>query len=349
MAHTIVKPQKLAATAIGLLDREVVVPQLFVKRGVEDFKGSLNDTLNAKVPGVLPGRTYAWRNDRSTPITFDEYAERTVSVTFGGHAYSAVHLTDEQNDFDLQGDFGTLLDAQTRAVGRQLEMGAVEALEDAPYEVTIGGAEADPSAAFVEARRVLNRFNVPTAGRYLLLGSDFDAVLQNDPDFNVASTVGDANADSALKDATIGRWKGFNIITSNEVDAATAYAFVPSAFIFLSAAPSVQAGNTFGANASFNNIAMRWVRDYDPAYLRDRSVVSTYYGFDEVTDVVRYWDADTGQEKVSTEEYFVRGVKLTLDGTSSYPEAGSELDVATGVTPAAEDGGEGGGEGGTED
>src|SRR5690606_21199687 len=147
----------------------------------------------------------------------------------------------------------------------------------------IGGAEADPSAAFVEARRVLNRFNVGQ-NRTALVGSDFDAVLQNDPDFNIASNVGDSNADSALKDANIGRWKGMNIITSNEIAPDAAYVFVPDAYVFLSAAPSVQRGSAVAAGASFNGIAMRWVNDYDTNYLRDRSVVSTYYGFDHVLD-----------------------------------------------------------------
>src|SRR5690606_42060607 len=120
MAHTIVKPQKLVDAAVVLLDREVVVPNLFVKKGVDDFKGTASDTLTMKVPGVLPGRDYARRNDRSAPTVVDEDAEKTVSVSFGAHAYSAVHLTDEQWDFDLQADVGRLLEAQSRADGRKL-------------------------------------------------------------------------------------------------------------------------------------------------------------------------------------------------------------------------------------
>lgn len=342
MAHTIVKPQKLVDAAVVLLDREVVVPNLFVKRGVDDFKGTASDTLTMKVPGVLPGRDYAWRNDRSTPIVFDEYAEKTLNVSFGGHAYSAVHLTDEQWDFDLQGDFGRLLEAQSRAVGRKLEMAAVNELETAPYEVVIGGAEADPSAAFVEARRVLNRFNVGQ-NRVILLGSDFDALLQNDESFNLASNVGDANANSALKDAQIGRWKGMNIITSNEIAPDAAYVFVPDAFVFLNAAPSAQRGQVTTASASFNGVALRWINDYDTNYLRDRSVLSTYYGFDTVKDVVRHWNPDgsPAQEAVTDDEYFVRAVKVTLGGTSTYPEADSELALATGVGAAGAGEGEG--------
>lgn len=329
--HTPVKPEKLAAAAVQLLDREVIVPSLFTKRNMDDFKGARDDTLNMTVPGVLPFHTYAWRNDRSAALQFDEYAERKIAVTFGGNAYNGVRLTDEQYEFDFASGWGKLLAAQARAVGRGLENGAVNTLEGADYEVEIA-ANGDISAAIVEARRVMNRFNVPGGQRYLLVGTDFDAELQNEEKFNLALNVGDANANTALKEASIGRWKGFNIVTSNEIQADAAYAFVPSSFVFLNAAPAVPQSVPFGATASFNQVSLRWIRDYDSDYLVDRSVVNTWYGFDTVTDALRGIDADTGNERVSEAEYFVRGVKLTLDGTSAYPDPDSELAEITGVT-----------------
>lgn len=331
--HTPVKPEKLANAAVQLLDREVVVPSLFTKKNVDDFKGAANDTLNMKVPGVLPFHEYGWRNDRSQPLVTDEYAERKIAVSFGGNFYSAVQLTDEQYEFDFASGWGKLLAAQARAVGRGLEHGAVSALEGADYEVEIA-ANGDISGALVEARRVLNRFNVPGGTRTLLVGSDFDAEMQNAEKFNLALNVGDANANTALKEASIGRWKGFNIVTSNEIEADAAYAFVPSAHVFLNAAPAVPQSVPFGATASFNGVSLRWIRDYNAEYLFDRSVVNTWAGFDTVTDVLRGIGSD-GNEVVSTGEYFVRGVKLTLDGASVYPESGSEVETITGVTAPA--------------
>src|SRR5690606_23149530 len=137
---------------------------------------------------------------------------------------------------------------------------------------------------------------------------------------------------------------GMSIITSNEIDPGAAYVFVPDAFVFLNAAPSAQRGQDNTASASFNGVALRWINDYDTNYLRDRSVLSTYYGFDTVKDVVRHWNPDgsPAQEAVTDDEYFVRAVKVTLGGTSTYPEADSELAIATGVSAAS--GGEGEGE-----
>src|SRR5699024_12584163 len=98
--HTPVKPEKLAAAAVQLLDREVVVPSLFTKKSVDDFKGAADDTLNMKVPGVRPFHEYAWRTDRSTPLGTDEYAERQISVSFGGESYRDEQRTSKQSEFE---------------------------------------------------------------------------------------------------------------------------------------------------------------------------------------------------------------------------------------------------------
>jgi hypothetical protein len=327
----IVKPQKLAATAVGMLEQELVIPNLFEKEGIDQFKGAEDDTISVTVEGVLPFREYAWRNDRSKPIEFDIYKERKIAVTFGGNVYSAVKLTDEQYDFDLP-SWATLLRPQVKAVARGLSRRAVSTLIGQTYAVTIGNAGANLRAAMIEARRVLNKFNVPDDARYLLVGSDFESALLTDEKLSLAQNVGDAEAQSALRNATLGDRYGFRIIVDQTIPADTAYAFAGSAFIFLSGAPSVPQSVPFGATTSFEGIAMRWVRDYDPSYMQDRSVVNTYAGFRAVTDVLVGWDGANNTEVVSSQEHFVRGVKLTLTGASVYPDARSELAKITSIS-----------------
>ncbi|MDQ1655105.1 MAG: hypothetical protein QOD41_188 [Cryptosporangiaceae bacterium] len=92
------------------------------------YKGAEDDTISVVVEGVLPYRTYGWRNDRSTEIVFDEYKERK----FGGDTYNGVKLTDEQNEFDLPG-WAKLARKQTGAIGSGLEFQATEYVLDAPY------------------------------------------------------------------------------------------------------------------------------------------------------------------------------------------------------------------------
>lgn len=334
MAHTPVKPEKLAAAAVGMLEQELLIPNLFLKEGIDQFKGAENDTVSVKVEGVLPFHEYAWRNNRATGITFDEYSERKIAVTFGGNFYSAVKLTDEQADMDFEGR-SALLRPQVKAVARGLGRAAITKLTGQTYNVTIGNAERNLRGALIEARRVLNKFHAPAEGRVLLVGSDFESALLNDSALNLAQNVGDAEAEAALTMATIGRRFGFQIVVDDTIPTAAAYAMHPSAFIFLNAAPSVPQSVKAGATSSFEGVSIRYIQDYDPNYLQDRSVVNTYAGFREVKDVLVGWDDTNKVEVISASEYLVRAIKLDLDGASDYPTAGSELATITGVSSAS--------------
>ena len=46
------------------------------------------------------------------------------------------------------------------------------------------------------------------------------------------------------------------------------------------------------------------------------------------------WDQENEKEAVSTQEHFVRGIKLQLDGKSGSPAASSELATITDVSDA---------------
>lgn len=331
--HLIVKPEVLVNTAVGMLEQDLTLLNTFQKEGLEKFTGSEGDAYSVKVEGVLPFRTYGWRNDRTADIQFDELSERKVTVTFGDDIYSGVRVTDEQMTMDVPG-WAKFLKPQTRAVGRGLQRRARDTMVDAPYVVNIGNAEQNLRGAIIEARKVLNSFNVPDEQRWLLVGSDFEAALLNDDKLNLAQNVGDAEAVSALREATIGRKFGFNIVVDQTIPADKAYAYVGSAFIFVSGAPAKPTGAAYGARTSYEGIALSWVVDYDMLKQRDRSVVKTFPGFRNVTDVLVAHNETTNQEYVVPGEHFVRGISLSLDGASNYPAAASDLALATGVSDA---------------
>lgn len=333
--HQVVKPEKLVNAAVGMLEQELLVPMLFQREGIDQYKGAEDDTISIKVEGVLPYHDYAWRNDRTEGIVFDEYKERKIAVTFGGNVYSAVKLTDEQNDFDID-SWAVLLRPQVKAVARGLNRQAVDVLTGAAYNVTIGSAEQNLRGAMIEARRVLNKFNVPDGRRYLLVGTDFESALLSDEKLNLAQNVGDSEAESILRTATIGQRYGFTIIVDQTIPGDAAYAMVDSAFIFTSGAPSVPQSVPYGATTSFEGIALRWVRDYDSTHMQDRSVVNTYAGFRAVdNDVLVGYNSAGKTEVISESEHFVRAIKLTLDGNSDYPAVGSDLANITEVSEAS--------------
>lgn len=324
--HTPVKPEKLAATAVALTERELVVPTLFAKKGIEDFKGAKDDTLNVKVPGILPAHDYEWRNNRAQELILDPYKERKIAVRFGGNAYSATSLTDEEWEFDFNGWGTSILPAQAHAVARKLEYGAVKALKTGKYTVEIGAREDNVLKDIIEARRALNLLGASKVSRTLVVGSDWDTLLQS-ADFVKAASVGDKLAETAFADAVLGKVKGFNIVVSEDLPADEAYALAGDAFIFLNAAPHVPESVKGATSISDSGIAMRWMRDYDAMHLQERSIVNTWYGFQQVLDPVVYWDETAGVEKISDDQYSLRAVKLKLGGADKYFAEGTDKTV----------------------
>lgn len=318
MVHQVVKPEKIAATAAVLLEEQLVVPAVFRREGIDQYKGAEDDTINVVVEGVLPYRTYGWRNDRSTEIVFDEYKERKVAVKFGGDIYNGVKLTDEQNEFDLPG-WAKLARKQTEAIGTGLEYQATEYVLKAPYAVTLGVAATELRKGLIRARATMNRLRVPKGARTMLVGTDWESALLEDEKLNLAQNVGEGEAVSALREATLGRRYGFNFVVAQELPPTMAVAMVDSAFIFATGAPGVPQSVPFGATASYNGVALRWIRDYDSTRLQDRSIFNTYKGFRHVTDILVGRDDTTNQGYVGEYEHLVRAIKLTLGGTDSLP------------------------------
>lgn len=336
--HKIAK--QITDLAVGFLDYDTTVPQLFLREGYEKWVGKAGDKLTYRTPGRLPYRKRPFRDDRTKPLQFDVYAEATGEITWGGKIYSGAEVTDEQQDFDLN-NWEPILSAQAQAVAQGVNDNISSAIEDAPFEVIIGGTEADLYGAFVEARRVLTAFRVP-GPRFAILGSDFEAAILNDKRITLAQNSGDGVAEGALRDAHIGRIAGFDIFVDPSAAPDAAFVGVGSAFVQTVGAPSVPRSVYAGATMSLpSGTAARWIMDYDLDYQKDRSVIDCYVGSAPIMD--RYLpksvleeneDAPKVYDPEELNEYFVRGVKMTLGGTSTYPNPSTKADLVaeTGIS-----------------
>lgn len=317
MVNAFLKPETIVNTGLGILKRELVLGNLFTTLTKDDFKGAKNDTVSFRIPAVLTAREYAWRNDRSTPIVIDDLTETKVDVTLNHDLYSAVRITDEQLTLDIA-DFGyQVLSPQLRAVGEAAEGIIATALAGATFNKEIDfieggtGKTGDPYLVAVEARKWLNKANVPQANRYLLLGADVEAAfLASDKLVRVDAS----GSDNALREAVIGRIAGFTVVVSNSIDGQAAYAVHSTAVVVGTVAPTNPAGAVKSAANSYQGWAMRWLQDYDPTILSDRSIVSTFAGATAVAD------------GVATD--VIRAVKINFQATSDLP-------VVTAATPSA--------------
>ena len=304
--NSFLKPEVIANTAIGLLERELVLGSLvWTDHGI-NFAGAKGDAVTIRVPARTTARELEWRGDRAgsdfTGIQLDTLTEASQVVTLNHHLYSAVPVTDEELTLDVD-DFGQrVLEPQVRAVATEIDNRIAAMISGADYETELTADPADPWKAVVDARTQLNRNNVGREGRVLLCGPDFEAAMLKSDRLSLVDHSGDP---SALREATVGRMAGFTVIASNAIPADEAYAFVPSAFLVATRAPIVPAGAAFGAAASFAGYAMRWLRDYDASLAQDRSVVSCFAGLNIMLDQENPGDG-------SSPSTLKRAVKLVL-------------------------------------
>jgi hypothetical protein len=287
MANVFIKATRVASAALGLLEREIVLPGLVWRDAGGDFAGAAGDTITIKVPARTQARTRALRGVRPTTsegagiITMDELTETSVDVTLDTDVYSAVPITDENLTLDIA-DFGTqILEPQIRGVAEGIENAVAAEMTGATYAVNLTFDGTDPYKTFVDAHVALNKVNVPRTERFVVAGADVEAlVLKSDH----LSRVDQSGSDAALRRAEIGRMANFPIYVSNALPANLAFAFHRTAYVLGMRAPVIPAGATFGASQSAFGLSMRWLRDYDFRNVQDRSLVDTYIGTSIVAD-----------------------------------------------------------------
>lgn len=288
MANTFIKGTRVVGQALGLLEREIVLPALIWRDAGGSFQGAAGDTISLRVPARTQARTRTLRGARPTTsegagiISMDDLAETKVDVTLDTAVYSAVPITDEELSLDIE-DFGMqIAEPQIRAVAEGVENAVAAEMTGATYATTLTLDTTFPYRTIVDARVAMNKANVPMTERYLVVGADMEGVFLKSDELHQADKAG---TDSALRDATIGSLAGFGrVVVSNALPSNVGFAFHRTAYALGMRAPMVPDGATFGASQSAFGLAMRWVRDYDFRNVQDRSLFDTYIGTNIVAD-----------------------------------------------------------------
>lgn len=263
---------KIAATALGLLMPDMVLARTVNRDFESDFSGGVGNVVNVKRPLALTANS---RNYGATSaITVTEITEPAVQpVTISKQVYSAVSLTDEDLNMELE-DFGRqVLLPQTTAVAYAVEKAIADEIAALAGSGLTWGS--DYIAAFANARKALRDLGVPAQNLVAAVGTDVAASLLKSDILRKADASGSTDA---LREATIGRLMGFDIIESNLLPTGAGYFYHRDAFTLAVRAPRVPEGVTFGQSVAANGFAIRYIRDYDPTVLADRSILSTFIG-----------------------------------------------------------------------
>ena len=281
MPSTFLKPTKVVNLGLGLLLREQTVSQLIWRLGLSDFVGASGDTVSIRVPAYATARQRALRSGAAR--VKDQIHERKVDVTLDLDIYKDIGISDEQLTLDIANFGEQVLNPVMQGVAISIEDEVAATIAGTTFfnVLTHSIASADAYDTLIDARVRLNNAFVPSSGRFVLAGSDFAADALKSERLIDASRSGDTGA---LRDASIGRIAGFDIIESNVIPANRAYAMHRTAFAMVQAAPVVPAGAPWGATSDFQGNAIRTVRVFDPDLVEDRLVVDSWVGVSPVND-----------------------------------------------------------------
>jgi hypothetical protein len=282
VANNYLKAAKYAALAVGALDSTTVLPQVFTKYDGGNFRGAEDDTVTFRLPGVTQARDYEWRT-RTNPIVLDKIGRTKISIKLDTHTYSAIPITDEELTLDLENFVAEILDPQLVAVIERLEGKVMAGLRAAPFKTTnLAAAEADdPYKKALSFKKVLDKQFTPKSGRKLLVGANVAEWILGSDSLVKYDT---AAATTAYREATLGRLAGFDIVESARLTDNEFFAVHPSALVLANVAPENPDGAVYSERRSYRGMGVRVLRDYDPNFLRDRSVVSTFTGISSVND-----------------------------------------------------------------
>ena len=282
MANSFLLPEVVAAAAVGLLNRELVLPRFCTRYGAADFAGAKDDTVNVRVYASQTAQTRTMR--AAGALTADDLTEASVAVALDTHVYKLANISDEDLTLSIEDFAAQVLAPQVLAVAEGMEDVIATALAAAdPMADAVDFAEGtdDPYDVAVDLRKALNELNVPRSNRVLILGSDVEAAFLKSDRIADANTSG---TDDALREAIIGRIAGFTVVGSNAIASDAYYAMHQSAIAFASVAPAIPEGATFGQGVTHEGLGLRWLRDYDPTNVRDRSLVDAFVGATSVEE-----------------------------------------------------------------
>lgn len=287
--HVFEKPEVIINGALGMLVPNTKLLQIVTTIGFDQFKGKKDDTITIRVPARTEARSYAFRNTVRDAIVTDTLTEEAIDVTLDKMRYSAVAITDEQLTLDITDFQAQITLPQADAIARYIENDIGSGMDAADLtdanELEIDSDDDPWTDLFVPARRALNDAHVPESGRFMIVGADVeDWLLTQDESFRRADAQGQDALD-LLHNAILGRKAGFTVVGGvDTIDPGVAYALHPSAFAYVTGAPANPRGAKASAAASYKGVAMRVLYDYDADHLTDRSVLSTFAGFQSVED-----------------------------------------------------------------
>lgn len=242
----------LTNTAIGLLERETMLAATVWRDAATDFSGKVDDTVSIRLPAYTTSNKRALRaNEQRERRTL---YERKVDVTIDTDHQIDVALTDEEQTLDVRALARDVMAPAVQGIVRGIDDDLGQLIQNAPYEVSVGWDGSNPYNTLVDARQVLNDFNVPTTERFLVVGSDLESQLLKHPLFVRADQSGSS---ATLRRGVLGTILSMTVLGSSALDPDFGALYHRTAFSLVSRAPVVPQGVAWGVSSSRDGFAIR--------------------------------------------------------------------------------------------
>lgn len=277
MANAFYTPAQAAEVAAKLAGQDALLSAL-VSRNYQDELlggGKGGAPVSIKMPTTLIARERGI-DDVTSSIILDEITESRETFNLDRiHNYSAVPLSEQDLTLELTDFAGQVLAPQTEAIVDALEHKLATALLAVPLTTDLGVAfnKADPIPFFTALRKRLRDNGVAAANLNLVVGTAIYAALL---DAKAITDVSESGSTEALREAGVGKIRGFQIVESTRVPEDEILAFHRDAVTLITRAPVVPQGASFGASIAAGGFSLRYIRDYDAMKTVDRSIVSTF-------------------------------------------------------------------------
>lgn len=290
MANTLYTPEQAARSSIAALRYVSVLPRTVNQALGAEFVPGRGATINIPKPVELTNdtaRTYTPANRAARDaIVFDEISQDFLPVTMDTQVYKAIRLPDDFMTFTLTSLERQVIVPLAQSVASGIvkplitEMQAVAApTAGEGGAITIAADGSDALAALVRARQVLNSRNVPFAGRTLAVGPGVEAALLNLPQLQ---KVNESGTDGVLREATIGRLFGFDIVVAPELGDDYAVAYDRDAFALITRPSVAPQGAAFSSVVAQDGFSLRYLQHYNPLQLEDQAVLDCFAGAETI-------------------------------------------------------------------
>ncbi|MFJ3381918.1 P22 phage major capsid protein family protein [Curtobacterium sp. NPDC090217] len=280
MANTLYTPQQAARATLASLRYLTLLPRTVRQDFSQEFVAGVGQTVNVLGP-VTAGKAKVYTKANRTArdaIQFNDLDQKWFPVTLENQVYNAVRLPDDFATFTLKDLTTQVLIPQAESVVDELAAPLVAEMVAIATDASIPQVAADGSnfrTALIKARQVLNDRKIPAAGRTFAVGPGMEAAALQD---ELLQKVNESGSGDTLRNATIGRLFGFDIIADPTLPDDFGIGYHKDGFAHVTRPSRQPEGAAKSATVAQDGYSLRWIQHYNPLQLEDQSVVDTFYG-----------------------------------------------------------------------